>query len=421
MKTVKICSVLILTMLLCLWGCEKDQFISDELDREISYDAKKGGGGGKPGSGTDGITIRDLGAPAGTWSRANGIALIGGDIYVVGVAEALSGENHAFLWTEANGWQDLGYLHEEYPYSEAMDIGSNGIITGWSSSIIPPFFSNNAVTWSAQNPSAGPVSINPTSSVNSSAQVINTHGDIAGSRVDTCGYNGYGDCSPGSPGGTTSIWSAFLWQANGNYVDVGTLGGDSWVTGINDAGILTGYSEMHKGDFDLRAFVWQQGNFQILPGLENLWSRSYDMNGAGQIVGEFDTLSGMISSQSAIRGFISGPNESGVWETQKLPTLGKRTIAYAISESGYVTGTTWAQKPNPKGRNQFDIVPFLYRDDIGIFNLGAFNKGGRGDGFDIIENTQDIIIVVGSGDVQGSRHALMWTIDLCALIPGTCS
>ena len=419
-------------LLFFIFSCEKDPGLAELSDENLELRAK-GGKPDKPGDDPGAIIIRDLGTAGGEFSRAHKIAFVNGQIHIVGNGTVSSGDNRGILWTEANGWQDLGYLHEGYPYSAAKDINADGTIVGFSTSLEPTFHSNEAVTWSI-NPVVSPTSVNPSSSVNSSIEAINNQGDLAGTRVDTCGYTGYG-CGPGFPGDSVSIWSGFVWikEANGySYVDIPTLGGKTWAHGINDNQIVVGRSEYltNENSFKIRAFVWEDGSFNIIPGLEERWSWARDVNNAGQIVGEYDTLYGELSSLSPIRGFITEKNEFGQWETNKLPTLGTRTIATAISESGYITGTSWEIKGASKGRTRTSPVAFLYHEDLNIpgsenpniISLGKYSNSGRSDGYGIIEHPDDpnLIIVVGGGDVGGSRHALMWTIDLCVLIPGRC-
>ncbi|TVT47983.1 MAG: PEP-CTERM sorting domain-containing protein [Denitromonas halophila] len=54
----------------------------------------------------------------------------GGD--VVGTGRSVSGGNHAFLWTEAGGMQDLGFLPGAYENSRATGINDARQVIGWS-------------------------------------------------------------------------------------------------------------------------------------------------------------------------------------------------------------------------------------------------------------------------------------------------
>jgi len=72
------------------------------------------------------MTIRDLDTLGGTFSQANGVNIYG---QVVGVSETETGEQHAFLWTEAGGMVDLGTPGGNM--SIAWSINDKGQVVGY--------------------------------------------------------------------------------------------------------------------------------------------------------------------------------------------------------------------------------------------------------------------------------------------------
>jgi probable HAF family extracellular repeat protein len=81
-------------------------------------------------------------------------------------------------------------------------------------------------------------------------------------------------------------WHAFLWES-GVRTDLGTLDKDwSIATGINDDGVVVGYSQLVEGGGVWYGFRWTSGNMTPLPALgTNTYNGSNDVNAAGEAVG----------------------------------------------------------------------------------------------------------------------------------------
>jgi probable HAF family extracellular repeat protein len=114
--------------------------------------------------------------------------------------------------------------------------------------------------------------------------------------------------------------------------NLGTLGGDTFANGVNNAGQVVGLSMTPIGDW--RAFVTGPDGAGIrkLDALSEVQSEASDINDSGQIVGNADLFSGKSYA------FITGPNGMGV---RDLGTLGGHySGASAINAGGQVVGTS---------------------------------------------------------------------------------
>ena len=377
MKTMKINIASILLILLCIWGCEKDQFISDNVDGTRSYEAKKGGGG-KPGEGTEGITIQDLGTLGGTWSEATDVNIVDGNLHVVGTSETANGYNHAFLWTATEGMIDLGVLDNSVPRSGASAVNSTGVILGYS---FEGDGSGTAVKWVNQNliPLGG-----------YAGKSINDRGDIAGYYYHV------------HPEDILSVRHAFVSWEDGSSTDLGTLGDEgvkSSAWGINydvDGVTIVGESELTVGDDHVHAFRWDQVSGMIDLGTAGgVHSFAVAVNGDGKIVG------------------YSLPFRAILWENDQytiLPTLGgTESWAWDVSEAGHIVGAS-----KTGSRRKGFVAFFLHGDSNQIFNLGTLG-GKRSDAVAVVDDlASNRVIAVGSGEVKNSqtKHAVVWIVDL---------
>jgi probable HAF family extracellular repeat protein len=127
---------------------------------------------------------------------------------------------------------------------------------------------------------------------------INNQGQVAG------GSN--------SPDGAT--FYAVLWQ-NGTIANLGTVPGDfaAFASGINDKGQVVGTS--FAENFNLRAFIWQNGVMTdlntLFPSSSNLYATMANkINSAGQISGMATVLSGPNAGQ--IHAFLATPVNASI-------------------------------------------------------------------------------------------------------------
>jgi probable HAF family extracellular repeat protein len=224
-------------------------------------------------------------------------------------------ETRAFVWTKAQGMQDLGTLGG--PDSAAWFINDCGQIAGES------FTSFTA------NPSSGVPSIDPFFWDPKDRKMLDL-GGLGGTFGAALFINGQGQVIGLSnlPGDTT--YHPFIWSKSEGMRDLGTLGGTiaapHW---INDAGEVVGFSNL-LGDQNRRAFLWRDGVITDLGTLSYPESESASINTQGQIVGS---------------SFVfNGPSQGLIWENGAPPadlnklvspgTTMSVTVAYVINDRG---------------------------------------------------------------------------------------
>lgn len=141
--------------------------------------------------------------------------------------------------------------------------------------------------------------------------------------------------------------NAFVWDSNGNRVNLGTLGGwKSGASAINNVGQIVGDAEIADGN--KHAFLWDNINGMIDLGVfSGSESRAVAINDLGQVVGSADINETVTTAplknapdykvtRSLAHAFIWDSN-SGMTD---LGTLGgKESRAVAINNLGQVVGT----------------------------------------------------------------------------------
>ncbi len=216
-----------------------------------------------------GGVITDLGTLGGRRSEATGINASG---QIVGNSERADGLTHAFVYS--NGAMiDLGTLPGGAT-SYATAINDAGQITGWSDTVRPntnfPRPDHAFLYSGGSMVDLGNISTAPDSFGNFSVgTAINSAGEVVGWSIDA-NFNTH----------------AFLYSG-GQMMDLGTLGGtESRATGINDSGIVVGFSNT-TGDAATHAFRSNHGaglvDLGTLPGQNG--SSATAINNAGQIIG----------------------------------------------------------------------------------------------------------------------------------------
>jgi probable HAF family extracellular repeat protein len=198
-------------------------------------------------------TISNLGTLGGTYSQAIAINDSG---TILGHSLVAGGAFHDALW-DSSGIRDIGYVGGQS--GNATAINNAGQIVGE----MPPFNTQYA---------------------------INDSGQIAG-----MGHIGGG------------VYHALLWDA-GNKIDLGSFGGFSRASGINESGLVVGASAAEKTRY---AFLWEDGvmvnlnNFLTASERSAGWRLDWanDINNNGWIVGDAkNDLTGQY------RGFVLAPD-----------------------------------------------------------------------------------------------------------------
>jgi probable HAF family extracellular repeat protein len=206
----------------------------------------------------------------------------------------------------------------------------------------------------------------------STAGGINAIGQVAGSSA-----SGVGD-------------RAFLYD-NGPLLDLGTLGGNrSFAYGIDAASRVVGRARNVQGRF--HAFLWDAVGGMVdlgtLPGGTS--STAYSINGSGQVVGE----SNFLDSPFAFHGFLW--TSGGGMVDLGILSGGSFSVAYSINESGQVAG----EGDDASGGTRALLWNGGVPQDLGMLSGGTYATARA------VNNQGQ---VVGWGDVaDGSARAFLW-------------
>jgi probable HAF family extracellular repeat protein len=237
---------------------------------------------------------------------------------------------------------------------------------------------------------------------------INNLGEIVGCS-DIATSEGY-PCT-----GTVSGQHAFFWSKTNGLKDLGTLsGGDvSAATGINDSGVVAGYSNIGgQPATNFIAFQWTKAggmiNLGTLPGGNS--SAAFEINSSGMISGDSFISNGSVNATS--------------WTNNKIKNLGVLpkaifTAGLDINDNGYVVGESVFSYGPP-----FKSHAFLWNGswmrDLGVLSGGVTSIANA-------INTSGVVVGQSDGTSTGGNwHAVMWDTshkihDLGVLFGGTYS
>ncbi len=242
----------------------------------------------------------------------------------------------------------------------------------------------------------------------SSGYWINNLGDVVGCS-DTQTVFGY-PCT-----GLVAGQHAFLWRPGKGMTDLGTLSGAtvSAATGINDSGVIAGYSNV-KGlpVTDFKAVQWAAtGTIKNLGTLSGgASSAAFQINSAGEISGDSFLSSGVVDATRWLDGNIKNLG--------RLPTA-IFTAGLAINDNGKIVGESVFSYGPP-----FVSHGFLWNGSI-MKDLGTLS-GGLSSMANAI-NLSGVIAGQSDGKNTGGHwHAVTWSAaglikDLGLLKGGTYS
>lgn len=197
-------------------------------------------------------------------------------------------------------------LSTTFPYGGNIlrDVNDMGVVVGGSA------YDDQGHQRAAYWDSSGVHSIDATSW----ATAINNVGQIAGLRYTDPNHS-----------------TGFIWD-NGQLTDIGILDGyvSSGAADVNDLGQVVG-SSSNSESFYLakftKAYLWQDGHTTDLLGWSDRSSSASGINDPGQVVGSSWTSSGAYSAFYWDAGSVT-----------ILEGLGGDTLAYGISNSGWIVG-----------------------------------------------------------------------------------
>ena len=141
----------------------------------------------------------------------------------------------------------------------------------------------------------------------------------------------------GSTFSATSPPHGFIWR-NGQFEDIGHPAGASYsltLTGINSRDQIIGYAAIDSETVE--SFLWEEGHFNVLPELQGGQpnngpggTSTYDINGAGVVVGESGSAPDDLPEPTMWH--------NGIISRLPLPPNGQSGQANAINSSNHIIG-----------------------------------------------------------------------------------
>ncbi len=240
----------------------------------------------------------------------------------VGSSFNILGHVRAFFWDGTT--HKIGSL-PGYPYSEARGISDTGEVAGFAET----GHSDRLHAWISRafvrQADGSLLDLGTLGGPYSAAYAVGPSGSVAG-KADT----------------DSGATHAFLWTPGGGMTDLGTLGGaNSAAYAVSSAGAVAGVSD--TGDSGTRhGFLFADGQLRDLPPLPGMdTSAAYAVSSTGQVVGTSQTAAGIKHAT------LWQNNRPTDLNTLLLPYSGwTLTEARAVNDHGQIAGQgLWNGKP----------------------------------------------------------------------------
>ena len=246
-----------------------------------------------------------LGSLGGNLSAANGI---NNSLAVVGLSYTVASTQHAFLWTQGGGMQDLTPDLTSIGGGTATAINSSNQVVGY----YVPNGSRDTLgfIWTQ----AG--GLQNLGSAGTLAYAVNDSGTVVGQSPDVNGSR-----------------HAFSWTQAGGIKDLGTLGGgQSSALGINTRGWIVGSSLTSSGTGILHGFLWTpSGGMQDFTALAGL---SPNQQAYAVQVNDF----GVIAVSTNKGGFLLVPRMATTFASSANPSKVGQPVTFTATMTS-IAGT----------------------------------------------------------------------------------
>jgi len=279
-------------------------------------------------------------------------------------------------------------------YTYAWDVNDSGKVAGYvANQGNQNIYYNLPFTWTQ----AGGISSRPALG----ATIAGVGGAGTGGKAEA--INNSGVMAGYSFTGVGNAFHATKWDANGNAIDLGTMGGNwSEAFDINNGGRVVGYS-------------YNAGNTQMRPVV---WSANGTPTDLGSLAGGPGGKALAINDQGDAVGYAFLPydkwgsvyDRAVIWRNGTVTELGTlggdESFAYDINNLGQVVGSSQAASR---------VGAFIWQNGVmtEIIGVGPSNFGSNAYG---INDHGQVVGESGMGGVGDTSHAFIWengvTVDL---------
>ncbi|MEJ2431387.1 MAG: DUF3466 family protein [Deltaproteobacteria bacterium] len=187
---------------------------------------------------------------------------------------------------------------------------------------------------------------------------------------------------------------AFIWSKTEGASLLPSLNGDSSAWGVNDAGLVSGYS--YNQEEYKRAVRWDSNDETIVDigvltpsqGTGGNESDGYDLNNLGQVVGLADILDYYVDGTFVIfHAFLyddaTGIQDLGTFTTAVPEYQNGYSIAYDINTHGQVVGIA--------NNSSWAFLPFIYDETNGMQALTRDSNYLSGEWYAVVINDSGLI------------------------------